>query len=265
MTVQPIDTLMAYKAINLAAELSNSEKRVAGAIIDHFNRRTNQCDPSLDCIAELIGMSRRTVIRATNRLQRLGFIRRIRHGGHYHRNKYEPVWSRFVQVEADWKARRSARRARFGAAKVSPCRGQSSHLGSDTADPQTCPSNQFEQTYDAASPPPRPDAPGSLNEKKGSPKESNLRVGPGYRSSGSILRSAPSSTAARDAAERRWNKELLDQYRSEQLVYGRIVDAIDVELSSSTTDSELCQRGSGLNYLIDELFARGAFAKPREG
>ena len=198
------------------------------------------------------------MIRATNRLQRLGFIRRIRHGGYYHRNKYEPVWSRFIQVEADWKARRSAPRARSGAAKVSPCKGQSRHVGGDVADPQTCSSNQSKQTYDAALPPPRPDASGSLNEKKGSPKESNPRVNARNQSSRPILRIASSDMAARDAAERRWNKELLDQYRSEHLVYGRIVDAIDVKLSRSTTDAELRQRGSGLNYLINELFARDA-------
>jgi GTP-sensing pleiotropic transcriptional regulator CodY len=71
MTPQAPNTLIAHKAISLASELSNSERRVAAAIIDHFNRRTGQCDPSLDCIAELIGMSRRTAIRATGRLQKL--------------------------------------------------------------------------------------------------------------------------------------------------------------------------------------------------
>src|SRR5882757_3873614 len=140
MTPQAPNTLLAHKAINLAAELSNSEKRVAGAIIDHFNRRTGQCDPSLDCIAELIGMSRRTVIRATDRLQNLGFIRRIRHGGHFHRNSYEPVWSRFLQVEADWKSRRSARRARLDAPKLSSCSGHSRHIDGDTTATQTFPS-----------------------------------------------------------------------------------------------------------------------------
>ena len=148
MTPQAPNTLIAHKAISLASELSNSEKRVAAAIIDHFNRRTRQCDPSLDCIAELIGMSRRTVIRAIDRLHKLGFICRIRHGGHYHRNSYEPVWSRFLQVEADWKSRRSTRRARFGAPKLSSCSGQSRHVGGDTVDPQTCTSNLLKETSD---------------------------------------------------------------------------------------------------------------------
>src|SRR5260370_30873270 len=168
MTPKAPNTLIAHKAISLAAELSNSEKRVAAAIIDHFNRRTGQCDPSLDCIAELIGMSRRTVIRATDRLQKLGFISRIRHGGHYHRNSYEPVWSRFLQVEADWKSRRSARRARFDAPKLSSCSGQSRHVGGDTADPQTCTSNLLKETSDEKAPLQKSAARSASNDKRGS-------------------------------------------------------------------------------------------------
>ena len=209
MMPQAPNTLIAHKAISLASELSNSEKRVAAAIIDHFNRRTGQCDPSLDCIAELIGMSRRTVIRATDRLQKLGFVRRIRHGGHYHRNSYEPVWSRFLQVEADWKSRRSARRARFDAPKLSSCSGQSRHVGGDTADPQTFTSNLLKETSDVQRLPQSPTRSVS-NDKSGSAIEANLRPNPPNRDrTYRQPASTPSSTAARDAAERRWNSELM--------------------------------------------------------
>ena len=257
MTLQAPNTLMAHKAISLASELSNSEKRVAAAIIDHFNRRTGQCDPSLDCIAELIGMSRRTVIRATDRLQKLGFIRRIRHGGHYHRNSYEPVWSRFLQVEADWKGRRSARRARLGAPKLSPYSGQSCHVGGDTAAPQTFPSNILKETSIGEAFLQRPDARGPQPDKRGSAMEANLRPNPPnpartYRPFGSM----PSSTAARDAAERRWNSELTSHFRNQPSTYSRIVEAIDVSLMNAVTDAELSQRGSGLTRLLDELLAR---------
>jgi predicted transcriptional regulator len=267
MAAQSVNTLIAHKAINLAAELSNSEKRVAGAIIDHFNRRTGQCDPSLDCIAELIGMSRRTVIRATDRLQKLGFIRRIRHGGKFHRNSYEPVWARFLQVEAEWSARRVARRTRFGTPKVSPYLGQSRHLGSDKADPQTFPSNPLCETYNDAPLPQKAHAPDLSNVKKGSAREVSPKDNiPGHQYTSRSLRTAQSGAAARDAAERRWNHELLNQYRNEPSLYGRIVETIDIKLMSSTTDAELQHRGSGLTYLMNELFARDAtLARLREG
>jgi hypothetical protein len=263
MTPQAPNTLIAHKAISLASELSNSEKRVAAAIIDHFNRRTGQCDPSLDCIAELIGMSRRTVIRATDRLQKLGFIRRIRHGGHYHRNSYEPVWSRFLQVEADWKSRRSARRARFDAPKLSSCSGQSRHVAGDTADPQTFPSNNLKETSDAEGLLQKHDARSPSNDKRGSAIEANLRSNPPNRER--TYRQPPSTsslTAARDAAERRWNSELTSNFRDQPSIYSRIVEAIDVKLMNAATEAELRHRGSGLGFLIDELLSRNVIVAP---
>jgi predicted transcriptional regulator len=263
MTPQAPNTLLAHKAISLASELSNSEKRVAAAIIDHFNRRTGQCDPSLDCIAELIGMSRRTVIRATDRLQKLGFIRRIRHGGHYHRNSYEPVWSRFLQVEADWKSRRSARRARFDAPKLSSCSGQSRHVAGDTTDPQTFPSNNLKETSDAEVLLQKHDAQSASNDKRCSAIEANLRSNPPNRER--TYRqppSTPSLTAARDAAERRWNGELTSHFRDQPSIYSRIVEAIDVKLMNAATEAELRHRGSGLRFLIDELLSRNVIVAP---
>ena len=47
MGMGPSDSLLAHKAINLSDDLSGSEKRVAAAIIDHYNRKTGQCDPGL--------------------------------------------------------------------------------------------------------------------------------------------------------------------------------------------------------------------------
>jgi hypothetical protein len=263
MAVKPIDTLMAYKAINLATELSNSEKRVAGAIIDHFNRRTNQCDPSLDCIAELICMSRRTVMRATDRLERLGFIRRIRHGGHYHRNQYEPVWSRFIQVEADWKSRRNRRRARVGAAKVSPCQAQARHIAGDKGDPQTFTNNLLKETCNEDAPSNKSASRGESGDERGLAVEANQRPKSAYRErTRRPLGTTPSSTAARDAAERRWNGELMNQFRDQPSIYSRIVEAIDVQLINAATEAELSHRGSGLSRLIDELIARNVIAPP---
>ena len=96
----PSDTLIAHKAISLCEDLSGSEKRIAAAIVDHFNRKTGQCDPGLARIASLVGVSERTVIRAVAGLSKKGYIRRLRHGGKFHRNQYEPDWERFRAMEA---------------------------------------------------------------------------------------------------------------------------------------------------------------------
>jgi predicted transcriptional regulator len=258
---QPINTLMAHKAINLATELSNAEKRVVGTLIEHYNRRTGQCDPSLDCIAELIGMSRRTVIRAIARVQKLGFVRRVRHGGKFHRNHYEPIWSRFVQVEAEWNGRRSLRRARFVTPKASPCPSQPCHDAGDMADTQTSSRILLKETLveRALSAKAEPTLlpigkSGSANE--GAPRKISSNVPNVGRTE-----IASSATAARDAAERRWNTELFSRYGDKPGLFGQIVDAVDMRLSGAVTDAELGRRGSGLSYLMNELLARDAALK----
>src|SRR5216684_2277831 len=64
MQTGPSDTFVAHKAISLAEDLTGTEKRVAATIIDHFNRKTGRCDPALGSIARLLGLGRRTIIRA---------------------------------------------------------------------------------------------------------------------------------------------------------------------------------------------------------
>jgi len=44
--LQQNDVLFAYKALAIIPDLSAASRRVAGAIIDRFNKKTGQCDPS---------------------------------------------------------------------------------------------------------------------------------------------------------------------------------------------------------------------------
>ena len=253
MKIRALDILIAHKAINLSTDLSNSEKRVAGVLVDHFNKTTGQCDPGQNAIADLIGMSRRTVIRAVERLERLGFVRKVRHGGKYHRNRYEPDWETFRRVDAAWSIRRKNRRQLNGVPGMSPPEGQTSHLGCDTHVNQTCFNNQSYKTC----------RPGtghgqtSTGFVPGSPKGSPSKVVEPNQRVQRTRQLGPSSTvAARDSAERRWNLDLLDRCRGEPAMYGSIVDAIDSTLVSSTTDTELQRPGSGFAFLMAELAAR---------
>src|ERR1039457_3673730 len=118
-----------------------SHKRVASALIDHFNRQTTQCDPSLDTLAVLLGIDRRTVIRSINRLVRLKYFRRTRHGGNFHRSFYEPLWPRFREVEAEWQSRRLKHSQRFREEKLSRWKGQPVHPAGGKYGTQTSPIN----------------------------------------------------------------------------------------------------------------------------
>lgn len=84
------DILFAHKALTLMSGLTDATKRVAGAIIDHFNKKTGQCDPGIDRLSTMLGINRATVIRATETLDELGLIQKASHGGKSHRASYRP-------------------------------------------------------------------------------------------------------------------------------------------------------------------------------
>jgi hypothetical protein len=148
--IKPLDTLIALKMISLSGDVSSTDKRVAALLIDHFNRRTGQCDPSLDTMADLIGVDRRTVVRSISRLVGTGLFRKIRHGGKFHRNSYEPMWTRFSQLDDIWGERRKARRAKFVSPNLSLSEGRPCRSADDQDVTQTCLKNHFKETLRSA-------------------------------------------------------------------------------------------------------------------
>jgi hypothetical protein len=69
MPVRRLDTLLALKVLTLVPDLNASDRRVAGALLEHYNRKTGRCDPGIQRIADLLGLCTRTVIRANDRLE----------------------------------------------------------------------------------------------------------------------------------------------------------------------------------------------------
>src|SRR5438094_10256007 len=103
MAIRRLDTLLALKVLTLVPDLNASDRRVAGVLLEHFNRSTGQCDPGLQRMAVLLGLSTRTVIRANERLETAGLFKKTRHGGYSHRNSYDPNWARFQELEIAWR------------------------------------------------------------------------------------------------------------------------------------------------------------------
>lgn len=252
MFVEKLDTLLAYKAISLSAALSNTEKRVAAALIASFNCRTAQCDPSLGRIAKLLGVHRRTVIRALPKLETSGMFRKVRHGGKSHRNSYEPAWSRFRELDAQWKARFSEdKRARD--TNLSLLQRQKCHLGDDEAVTQTLIRNQSEETYPKTSASRKPKAQNSSNGWEG-----HARVGRASapRAGFHNRRTQTSSlafAAARAAAERRWSTALHLHLAATPTEYGIAIETIDEALRGHATDAEMKRHGAGLAIVLTEL------------
>jgi predicted transcriptional regulator len=234
MATGTLDILLAHKALNLAQGLGENDRRVAAVLLDHFNRRTRRCDPAVESIARLLGINRRTVIRAIDRLVAAGLFRKHRHGGGLGRNAYEPDFERFQELGKAWDARRGVvRRYRTG---VSPGRCQSGHLGGDSGVTQTYRRNLQEETYVKKRP------------SEGRTTSPSARV-----SLPSVQASSSRTEIARNAAERRWTDALAARFRSDTEAYARAIEAIDEPIRNEATETELRRPGSGLPLLLDRL------------
>lgn len=105
MKANPNDIPIAYKAISLDGRLTRAQVRVCAAIIDHYNKQTGRCDPSIDRLCGLLGdMNRATVMAATSALAKLGYLAKRSHGGRGHTCAYEPKWSAFRTFVRSWEA-----------------------------------------------------------------------------------------------------------------------------------------------------------------
>jgi len=234
MTVTPLEVLLALKVISFVPGLVENDRRVAATLLEHFNRKTSECDPSLDRIAKLLDVSTRTVIRSTKRLEKAELFRKERHGGHLNRNSYQPVWPKFREIEGTWKARFSEN-ARSRRSQLSHVTGQRCHVKGDASVIQTCGSNLPKETCSGGRP-----RPGSGQDF-------------GHRRTSGPVRATSSADAARVAAERRWAGDLHQRFSSQPVTYGEIIDAIDLTLQEAATDAELRRRGSGMAHIIHAL------------
>jgi hypothetical protein len=238
-SVQRIDTLLAIKAIGLVDGLNANDRRVATALIEHFRRRDGRCDPGLQRIAGLLGISVRTVIRCVNRLVSAGLFKKFRHGGFGNRNRYEPNWDRFAELEEAWRGKfkgKSATPASF----VSPDTRQTCHVGADKAVTQTYKSNLPHKTYETRRP---------------------TKVGSGWRNGVGGANPAGGSRsrdAVRVEAERRWSADLHRQFGAWEVTYGEIIAAIDAAIQAAATDEEVRRRGGGIEYIRRKLKLGGS-------
>jgi DNA-binding MarR family transcriptional regulator len=244
MLPQKLDMLLAFKAISLSEVLTGSEKRILATILDHFNQKTGQCDPSLGGIAELLLVDRRTVMRAIKRAEQLGLFRKVRHGGNFHRNHYAPTWLHFRRIEESWRQKKREHRQRHERKNVSHFQRQKSHSAGGEAAPQTCLINNSHETCHS----------GLANKEhyQSYSSTSITRQQPQRLNRAIHVKHTSSEQAARDAAQRRWDNAILKRF-SGQPLYAQIVNAIDPALSDAATKKEMEKPGSGFWYVLEQL------------
>jgi hypothetical protein len=235
MSIKPLDTLLAFKALGLVPNLNANDRRVATVLIEHYNRRTGQCDPGLRRIADLLGISTRTVIRSNCKLEAAGLFKKVRHGGHLNRNSYEPNWSRFYELEAAWQTKFRVG-AKSQATKPSVAPSQSCHIPGDGTDTQTFSTNLSQETCPKRLP----------SGKRSEPLAVRQPTVPSLAGTKSV-------DAASAEAERRWSNDLHQEFCSTPSSYGDVIDAIDPSMQLAATKAELSRRGGGLSYILRQL------------
>lgn len=244
MPPEKYDMTFAMKAIGLSEHLNGSDKQVAFAILDHYNRRTGRCDPSRETLSKLVNVTPRTVSRSIAKLTGTRLFKIARHGGHYNCNSYQPNWRLYRELEDIWKKRRVACSRKAGSPELASTPGQNRPPSGVETVYQTSPSNSI------------------LPTSTGDHRSSAQSGGPRRLSNGiagaSMPRkqwgaTTPSIDAAKLAAEKRWNDDLIAQLGRDASVYGQIVEAITPQLQKSATCSEMQRRGSGLSFLMKEL------------
>lgn len=230
-------------ALSLCTDLSATQRRVLAALIEHFNRKTSRCDPSIDRLAALLGIHRRTVFRALNSLVARGYVVRMRHGGFNHRNRYLPNWILYESIVKKWKDLFLAS-SRARVTELSPTGGQRRHLAGGRTGTQTSSINSSNLTLAPAS-----DKTSTETKSEGAsnfPGSSHRPIKPTFRT--------PSSyDAARAAAERRWCLELQRALAADEHLTAVAADLMTPELMRSATEAEFAKRGAGLALVLSHL------------
>jgi DNA-binding transcriptional regulator YhcF (GntR family) len=252
--LEPNDILFAHKALNIAPDLSAAARRVAGAIIDHFNKRTGQCDPSVERLARLTGLHEVTVKKATAEICAAGLFEKRSHGGKMHRAQYQPQWAKFQEIVAEWDAamKEGAPAQRSQTATLEAAQGSQTapFEGSQTAT-QTLRSNPSNKPVE-----------GNLGEKPvenvpvpavlARQKRAGRKEGFARNQLNLLLpiSGTGSAAAARAGAEKRIMSGLM---ALGDAAFSDAVDAISGEMHEAAVAAEMRRRGAGQASLAEAL------------
>ncbi|MGO7263759.1 hypothetical protein [Rhizobium leguminosarum] len=255
MALRPNDILFAYKAIGLTP-VSSAAHRVGNALIDHFNRKTGQCDPGTERLAALLGIDTKTVKTATAQLCDAGLFTKISHGGGGHRASYAPQWQTYTQIVRDWDAKMRGKSECYNGAKkphsddengvktpLSTGRKRPFEGGENA--PQT---NIRNQSYKPIRPsqPSYSTADNVVSMRSERPSHGLWKGNKGQSPSHSLV--------AREQATKRWNDEMMRRCGS---AYWQFVEWITPEISDLATRAEMHRRGDGASMIVDRMHAAG--------
>lgn len=253
--LQENDILFAYKALNIMPGLSSNTRRVAGLLIDHFNRKTGQCDPSISRLARILDIDPATVKRATAELcsDDCGLFEKVSHGGLSHRASYLPNWARFREFVTDLGARMKTGEGPAKGAKLRCSRAQNCAVKGRKTAPQTNLINQSNKPICTLSTESQYAKPRVL-----SPAETMNGLLKGNKPPGAPTlllpinggKSVSKGKAAWCSAERRWDQDIRAFGEAK---YADCIERMTPALMQSATQAEMERRGSGALFVLEAL------------
>lgn len=252
MALKPNDILFAYKAISLSP-VSAAAHRVGSALIDHFNRKTGQCDPGTERLARLLDIDTKTVKTATAQLCDARLFTKSSHGGNGHRASYAPQWQEFTRLVRAWDAKMRGDNgaetppsdAGSNGAKTPLSTGRKRPFKRGENAPQTNTSNQSNK-------PIRPSQASYTAAENVVPMRSEQPSHGLWR--GKAGRSPSHSQVAREQAAKRWNLDMMARCGP---AYGSFLEWITEDVSEMATAAEMQRRGNGAVLLVDRMHAAG--------
>lgn len=235
--------LSAHIALNLAPGLSGNARRVGGAILGHWNRRTGQCDPSVERIARMLQIGRATVLRATKELctgpGRL--FDKKSHGGHSNRATYAPIWEKLRAIVTAWNALMLTGGRVEKVSEVRPSKSQSCDLVGIRSETQTYRSNQSKKPVGVA----HPETAAAKPQRKRATRPAI--PGQGWLMLPVTGGNASRGQAATTAAETRIFSAIREQGPA---IYAAVCEAATPGMLASAAEAEVKQRGSGAHALL---------------
>lgn len=220
---------MAYYALCMDKKLSSAAKAVGACLVDHFNRRTGQCDPGVNRIADKTELHRASVFRALKELEKYGYVVRDQYGGNSHRNSYQIVWGRMCNV---------VERSKPSQERDGNGRKAATHDGRGNA------TQTFEGTIED-----KPLKQGLAGDRSGnSSNQRHFLLPLSFGKKGQ-----PSHrTVQRERAAHRWERDLR-QVLGEQ--YPNAVEMITGKLADQATEHEMRQSGRGHELILSAMSA----------
>ncbi|NTF69595.1 hypothetical protein [Rhizobium rhizogenes] len=265
-----LDIAVARRALGLCTGISGGALNVGFALLEHFNRKTGQCDPSVVRLATMLGLAEATIKRATKELCDVHkLFQKSSHGGLSNRASYRPNWGRMRSMIAAWDKRMVTgsppESDEAKVSKVSCSTAQNRAVEGIKNEPLTYwnkPIGINLNTDGACGDMSFPDPDGGETSPTSEPVESTKGLGKEPR--GEPVAQLPrvvdgkNMRVAKEAAGRRWNSAML---RRGSGAYSRFVDWVTEAHSDTATAAEMRRRGDGERYLVEQMLRDGVVTR----